>query len=204
MIPRPTLTGLMTSSLIKSLASTLATMTAQQKILNIKFTGSQIQLLPGNTEISLPDWAINDIKTQIYNFLWNNKRPLLTRDLLSLPLSEGGLNIPRIATKIQALRINTVRRLLDAEQAHRKYFTSHFPRLSNMDTGKHTLCLSYTIQQIDRTIPTFHKELLTYWLRHSDYHIHTYPPVTLPDILQEPIFHNPLVHNPGFQFQWTD
>lgn len=42
----------MTSSLIKSLASTLATMTPQQKILNIKFTGSQIQLLPGNTEIS--------------------------------------------------------------------------------------------------------------------------------------------------------
>ena len=156
------------------------------------------------TNISLPDWAINDIETQIYNFLWNNKRPLLTRNLLSLPLSEGGLNIPRIVTKIQALRINTVRRLLDAEQAHRKYFTSHFLRLSNMDTGKHTLCLSYTIQQIDRTIPTFHKELLTYWLRHSDYHIRTYPPVTLPDILQEPIFHNPLLHNPGFQFQWTD
>ena len=156
------------------------------------------------TNISLPVWAINDIKTQIYNFLWNNKRPLLTRDLLSLPLSEGGLNIPRIATKIQALRINTVRRLLDAEQAHWKYFTSHFLHLSNMDTGKHTLCLSYTIQQIDRTIPTFHKELRTSWLRHSDYHIRTYPPVTLPDILQEPIFHNPLLHNPGFQFQWTD
>ena len=68
-----------------------------------------------------------------------------------------------------------------------------------MDTGKHTLSLLYTIQQIDGTIPTFHKELLTSWLQHSDYHIRTYPPVTLPDILQGPIF-----HNPGFQFQWTD
>ena len=156
------------------------------------------------TNISLPDWAITEIETQLYNFLWNHKRPLLTRDVLALPLTEGGLNIPRIATKIQALRINTLRRLLNPEQAHWKYFTSHFLRLSDMATGKHTLGLSYTIQQIDRTIPAFHKELLTSWLRHSDYHIRTYPPATLPDILQEPIFHNPIFHNPGFQFQSTD
>ena len=154
--------------------------------------------------MSLPEWTITEIETQIYNFLWNNKRPLLTRDILLLRLTEGGLNIPRIATKIQALRINTLRCLLNLEKAHWKFFTSHFLRLSNMDTGKHTLALSYTIQQIDRTIPAFHKELLTSWLRHSDYHIPTYPPVTLPDILQEPIFLNPIFNNPGFTFQWTD
>ena len=154
--------------------------------------------------ISIPDWAVTEIETLIYEFLWNYKRPLLNRDILSLPLAEGGLNIPRIAVKIRAFRVNTLRRLLDADQAHWKFFTAYFLRPHNLATGKHTLCLSYTAQQIDRTIPAFHKELLISWLQHSDYHSRIYPPVTLPDILQEPLFQNPLLHNPGFAFQCTE
>ena len=112
--------------------------------------------------ISIPDWAVTKIETLIYEFLWNYKRPLLNRDILSLPLAEGGLNIPRIAVKIRAFRVNTLRRLLDADQAHLKFFTAYFLRLHNLATGKHTLCLSYTAQQIDRTIPAFHKDCLLY------------------------------------------
>ena len=70
--------------------------------------------------------------------------------------------------------------------------------------SQHTLSLAYTAQQIDRTIPNFHKELLTSWIHHTNYHSRIYPPVTLPDILQEPLFQNPLLHNPGFTFQWTE
>ena len=139
----------------------------------------------------------------IYEFLWNNKRPLLNRDILSLPLAEGGLHIPRIAVKSRAFRVNTLR-LVNADQGHWKFFTAYFLRLHNLATGKHTLCLSYTAQQIDRTIPAFHKELLISWLQHSDHHSRIYPPVTLPDILQEPLFQNPLLHYPGFAFQWTE
>ena len=84
------------------------------------------------TNISIPDWAITEIETLIYAFLWNNKIPQLNQDTLSLPLAEGGLNIPRITVKIWALRVNTLRRLLTADQAHWKYFTAYFLRLHNI------------------------------------------------------------------------
>ena len=143
--------------------------------------------------IHFPTWAIQDGEDMIYDFMWNGKRPLINRDILALPLAEGGLNIPRLATKIQALRLNTIRRLLSHEQAHWKYLTSHFLRLSHMATGKHTLALEFNVQHIDPSILHFHKDLLTAWLHHTKYHTRTNPPPTLADILQEPLFKNPLI-----------
>ena len=62
--------------------------------------------------IHFPPWAIQEIEEIIYSFLWDNKRPSINRDILALPITEGGLNIPGIAHSIQALRLNTIRRLL--------------------------------------------------------------------------------------------
>ena len=155
--------------------------------------------------LHFPTWAIQEIEDIIYNFLWDGKRPLINRDIIALPLAEGGLNIPRIAKKIQALRLNSVRRLLSHEQAHWKYLTSHFLRLSNMPTGKHTFALNYDIQHIDPNIPHFHRELLAAWLHHANYHTRTNPPAILEDILQEPLFKNPLItvnSNTLYYRQW--
>ena len=62
-----------------------------------------------------------------------------------------------------------------------------------MPLGKYTLALNYTLHHIDRHIPPFHRELLTAWHTHADYHQRIYPLITLPDILKEPLFHNPLI-----------
>ena len=143
--------------------------------------------------IHIPTWAIQEMEDVIYDFLWHGKRPLINRDIIALPIAEGGLNIPRLAQKIQALRLNTIRRLLSHERAHWKYLTSHFLRLTYMPTGKHTLALDYNIQHVDPNIPHFHKDLLTAWLQHSNNHTRTNPPATLEDILHEPLFKNPLI-----------
>lgn len=145
------------------------------------------------TNIYFPSWAIQEIEELIYNFLWNDKKPLLNRDILALLITEGGLNIPRVADKIQALRINTIKRLLTHEQAHWKFFNSHFLRLSHVTTDKHTLALDYTTQLINRHIPLFRRDLLTSWFNHTDNHIRTNTPITFPDITKEPLFLNPLV-----------
>ena len=155
--------------------------------------------------IHFPTWAIQDIEDLIYDFMWNGKRPLINHDILALPLAEGDLNIPRLATKIQALRLNTIRRLLSHEQAHWKYLTSHFLRLSHMPTGKHKLALEFNVQHIDPAIPHFHKDLLTAWLHHTKHHTRTNPPATLADILHEPLFKNPLIivnDNPLYYREW--
>ena len=143
--------------------------------------------------IHFPSWALQEIEDIISAFLWDNKRPTINRDILALSLTEGELNIPRIAWKIQALRLNMIRCLLSHEQAHWKFLTSHFLRLSHMATGKHTLALHFNTQHIDPSIPHFHKDLLTAWLQHTNHHKRTNMPTTLPDVLHEPLFRNPLI-----------
>lgn len=78
------------------------------------------------TNVHFPFLAVQEIEVIIYSFLCNNKRHLLNRDVLALPIEKGGLNILRISDKIQALRLNTIKRLFTHEQANSKFLTSHF------------------------------------------------------------------------------
>ena len=83
------------------------------------------------TSLPVSSRAIAQIEQAIYNFFWNYKRHLVSKDILALPLQHGGFNIPRLRTKIQALRLNTLRRLLSDEDAHWKDFTGYFLRISH-------------------------------------------------------------------------
>ena len=145
------------------------------------------------TNFHFPAWAVQEIEDIVYSFLWDHKRPLLNRDVLSLPIAEGGLNLCRITDNIHALPLNTLKRLLTPDKAFWKIFTSHFLRLTHMPLGKYTLALNYTLHHIDRHIPPFHRDLLTAWHTHADYRQRIHPPITLPDILKEPLFHNALI-----------
>ena len=78
------------------------------------------------TSLSIPSWAVTQIEQGIYRFFWSGKKPLVNRDILVLPLKEGGFNIARLDSKIQALRLNTLRRMLTGEEAHWKHFTAFF------------------------------------------------------------------------------
>ena len=106
-------------------------------------------------------------RTSHLPIFWDSKRPLVNRDTLALPLKEGGFNIPRLETKIQALRVNTIKRLLSGEQAHWKSFTAHFFSISNIRPGKLALAMDYKTDQIDWNIPAFHKELLSAWHKYA-------------------------------------
>lgn len=145
------------------------------------------------TSVHLPPWAITELETEIYNFFWDYKKPLTTRDILALPLSEGGFNIHRPQTKIHALRLNTLRRLIAPEPAHWKHFMTHFLRLSSLNLGLHTLTLDYKPPDIDPTIPRYHRELLIAWHKHSSLRIRHSDPVSLSALLHEAIFCNPLI-----------
>ena len=46
------------------------------------------------TTLAMPAWAISQIEELIYDFFWNYKRHLVNKDILALPLKEGGFNIP--------------------------------------------------------------------------------------------------------------
>ena len=145
------------------------------------------------TSLAVPSWAIAQIEESIYNFFWNYKRHLVNKDILALPVQHGGFNIPRIKTKIQSLRLNTLRRLLCAEDAHWKHFVTHFFRISNMNLGKLSLVLDLSTRQIGRDVPMFHKELLLAWQQYRHLLTRTYIPDNLQNILTKPLFQNELI-----------
>jgi len=159
------------------------------------------------TSTHMPIWAISEIENLIYNFFWNNKRPLTTRDILALPTAEGGHNIHRLKPKIEALRLNTLRRLLDPEPAHWKSLTEHFLRTSNMPLGRLTLATTFLPRHIDNNLPTYHQELLRAWAKHEQFRTRTDLPTSYMDILQEPLFKSNLIlHNdaPIYYKNWID
>ena len=156
------------------------------------------------TSIPIPTWAILQIEQSLYDFFWSYKRHLTTKDILALPLKEGGFDIPRLQTKIRSLRLNTLRSLLSKEEAHWKYFTSYFLRISNMRLGTMSLALNYSLQRIDRDIPSFHEELLTAWHRQKDLHMRTESPDSIIDILNEPLFLNPAITTADKPLIFTD
>lgn len=145
----------------------------------------------------MPTWAISTIESAIYNFFWDNKSPLTTCDVLALPVAEGGFNIHRIQSKVYALRLNTLRHLLDPTPAHWTEFTAHFLRLSNMSLGTLSLTTTFTTAQIDRDIPAYHQELLRAWHNHDPHHTRVYPPSTFTDILNKPLFRSALIQHDG-------
>ena len=157
------------------------------------------------TSLSVPSWVISQIEQAVYGFFWNYKHPLVNRDILALPLKEGGFNLPRLETRIRAFRLNTLKRFLSAEDAHWKRFTAHFLRVAKMPLGKMTLLLDYSLQRIDPDIPAFYKELLTAWNKHGEHRIRIQTPESATDILNEPLFLNDLIttqNKPLFFKEW--
>ena len=61
-----------------------------------------------------------------------------------------------------------------------------------MQLGKLSL-VDYAPRQINRNIPTFHRELLLAWSKHEHLRVRTHPPEALSDILNEPLFQNKLI-----------
>ena len=124
---------------------------------------------------------------------------------MALPLREGGFNIPRLKTEIQAFRLNSLRRLLTEEDAHCKHFTAYFLGVANMNLGKTTLALDFSQRHINRTIPAFHKELrLNAWSKHKEHRIRMQTPKFTVDILQEPLFLNELIVVQNKPLLYTD
>ena len=153
-----------------------------------------------------PKADIKVIEHIVYDFFWSSKAPAINRDILSLPKSHGGFNIHRITTKIAALRLSTLRRLLEPTPANWKFFTAYYLRIAGMQLGILALTQTYKDSQIDKTIPTYHKELLRAWNQLRPHIQRTDPLTERQTILDEPLFLNKNItdetNNCLFNEQW--
>ena len=71
------------------------------------------QMLYIASVIHILKWAITKYNTLITNFIWDNKPPKIKYTTLIAPITQGGLNLQDLETKIKANKIKWIKHLVD-------------------------------------------------------------------------------------------
>ena len=104
------------------------------------------------------------------NFIWKDKKPKSKHSTLIADYSEGGYKDVDIATKVSAVRVTWITRLLDDNFHHRKVILNLlFLNVGGLKTIFHyNLKLSkYCRQKVSR-FPKFYNKLVQIWLKESE------------------------------------
>ena len=62
--------------------------------------------------LTVPSLVIKNVQTELFSFLWINKRNKIKRMVMYQPLVEGGLNFVNFSTVVKSLRLAWISRLL--------------------------------------------------------------------------------------------
>ena len=142
-----------------------------------------------------PKFILQEIKREIYNFLWNFKKIRVNMLTTTMPIAVGGLAIIDIETQCKALLCSIVAKFI-RDIPKNKVWTElmlwHLNRFRKAHQGINTfktfLGNVYRSQQ-----ERFYRNLLTAW---SDLTENELPePATLQEIHNEPLFLNPKSEN---------
>ena len=70
------------------------------------------QLVYAASFLSVPNAVIRIVQTELFSFLWKNKKDKIKRAVIFHPLAEGGLNFINFDTMVKSLRLAWLSRLL--------------------------------------------------------------------------------------------
>ena len=91
------------------------------------------QLIYIASTLSVPETLIKSVQTQLFSFLWNNKKDKIKRLVMYQPLANGGINFVNFATMVKSLRLAWISRILsdtyDLWKAIPNYFLSKIRRI---------------------------------------------------------------------------
>jgi hypothetical protein len=62
-----------------------------------------------------PDWAIQKFKRIINDFIWNNKKPKVKYNCMISTISDGGMKLQDLDSKIKALKLRWIKEILDED-----------------------------------------------------------------------------------------
>jgi hypothetical protein len=134
-------------------------------------------LLYVSSVLHTPKWVIAKFKELIIQFIWNNKTPKVKYSTMIADISEGGLKLQDISTKIESLSLGWVKSMITEKNVPwQAYLAKHF-------ANDITKIPFYNINNKD--IPhindEFYTDLLSTWST-----IHYRKPVT-PEEIYKPI-----------------
>ena len=136
----------------------------------------QIQLLAST--LSLDHKTVNELDTLLFNFIWNNGKPLIAKNTLIQPIHLGGLKMVSVSEVIKTTQIMWIKRLANPTEAKWKVLSLYFMGITKDQLFRKLRCSSTN---------KFYHDLLESWF---DFII--VKPATLNELLAEPLFYNDL------------
>ena len=105
------------------------------------------QLIYIASMLSIPETLIKSVQTQLFSFLWNNKKDKIKRLVMYQPLANGGINF------INSQRLTWISRILsdtdDLWKVIPNYFLSEYGGLSFL------LRCNYILASVNNSLPIF-------------------------------------------------
>ena len=163
------------------------------------------QLIYLGTCYTIPTKYIKELNKIVFSFLWKSKKEKVKRVVVINPVSEGGLGMIDIESRIKSLRLSWLPKLLNNSEKPWKYICNFWLH----KIGGVPLCLHYNCSNMDmialckkHKFPPFYLDLLSTWAG-----IHYVNILKVNDISKEIIWHNTNIKflNEAIYFKdWVD
>ena len=132
----------------------------------------------------MSDSILDQLNTIHKKFIWDNKRAKIKHSSLIANYDQGGLKDIDIVTKIKALQLSWIKRLLDDNFHPWKIIPTHF--LSNISPlGCNIFYPNFMLDKDIKNIPDFYQNILNFWTEFS----HA-SPLTASSVLSECVWNN--------------
>ena len=79
-----------------------------------------------------PDGVINDIQSEVFNFIWNSKHDRVNRKTSVKNIVDGGIGIPDLRRYINALKVTWIRKLYNSNHKWKCIFLESCPIASQL------------------------------------------------------------------------
>ena len=138
-----------------------------------------------------PKNFIQDIKKDIYNFLWGYKKIRINRVTTTMPINEGGLGIIDIESQCKAIKCAIISKLLIDIQQNKSWTEIMLWHLNKFRDAKQSINVFKTyIPNVNRgnREERFIRDLVSAWTDLTNNE--KIDPITLPEIYNEPLFFN--------------
>jgi len=128
-----------------------------------------------------PKKAITEINNLIQNFIWNGSTSKIAQNTLIQQIDKGGLKLCHFETKIKALKITWVKRLISDSSHKWKFIPREYYQCKNLKTYFHS---KHKLLSSDK-IPDFYIEIHELFMKYFKE-----KPTNLKEILHESIWLN--------------
>ena len=143
---------------------------------------------------AVPKRVIKEVNSIIFEFLWNSKQPKVANNVMIQKIEDGGLKMMDFESKLKALKISWVNRLIDHhanwQLAPKRFYNTH--DLNFFFSSKPKI-------RNNNSIPLFYREILTYWSE-----LHNVEPTSGLQVRSEIIWNNIFITSNKSTLFWNE